>query len=137
MKTRMILLAAAATLPAALALPALANAFSTSTGGSQIAALVAPQPTNAATAQADNPLGNLVLASSEHEDDDDDHGWFGGDDDDESYENGACSTGGSYDEDDDDDCTGPQAGGPAPAGTATPPDNGLFAPGGDAVVQTN
>ena len=74
----------------------------------------------------------LVLASDD--DDDDDRGWREGSrrghDDDDDDDDDDC------DDDDDDDCRG-GARNPAPAGTVTPPQNGLFGNGAPPRVQVN
>jgi len=83
-----------------------------------------------ATADSENKAVPLMFVSDDNDDDDERESrrasFFGGDDDDDDDE----------DDCDDDDCGNP-ARNPAPAGTVSPPQNGLFGSGTPPKVQVN
>lgn len=127
--SRMLLLAAIAALPLALAAPILAHSFLSPTPA--LAALAQPVAGNGAAPQA--PLGNMVLASNEYDNAGGPLSGRSGDDD--RSEQAVCGG-----EEDDllgsgQTCTAGAALAPAPAGSVAPPANGLFATGSGPVVQ--
>lgn len=121
MKTTFAILAATTALGALVTIPAIA-------ANSRLGAESAPL---AFLTDAKATLGEtLWLASGDHDDDDDDddddHGDHDDDDEDEDCDDddgdeGSCATGAS----------------PAPAGTVSPPANGLFGNGAAPQVQVN
>ncbi|MGX1501205.1 hypothetical protein ACSSV1_006274 [Labrenzia sp. MBR-25] len=117
MKRTLTLLVATTALTAAVGLPA-SGAMRAMTDG-------ITRPISA-IADAEREGAPLIFVSDDSDDDDDREyrraRSFGGDDDD--------------DDDDDDDCGNP-ARNPAPAGTISPPQNGLFGSGTPPKVQVN
>ena len=123
MRKTLTLLVASTALTAAIGAPAWS--------AMKVPADGAVRPLAALVGDAPHPMP-LVLASDD--DDDDDHrregSRHGHDDDDDDDDD--CDD----DDDDDDDCRG-AARNPAPAGTATPPRNGLFGNGAPPQVRVN
>lgn len=122
MKRTLTLLVASTALTAAIGLPAW-GAMRAMTDG-----ITGPI---SATADAEREAVPLMFVSDDNDDDDDREYrrtfFFGGDDDDEEDDEDDC---------DDDDC-GNSARNPAPAGTVSPPQNGLFGSGTPPKVQLN
>ena len=89
-----------------------------------------PQASHEAVEDASAEGTNLLLASDDGRSDRDHGRRLGRGDDDDDHDSGDDDDDEGNDDDDDDGFPGDTAAGPAPAGTVTPPDNGLF--GSDA-----
>ena len=115
MKKTLTLLIATTALTAATGLPALSATRMLPDGA----------PFGPVSAVLNDPQQTQPFVFASYDDDDDDRIYINSDDDDDCYEE---------EEEDDDDC-GTGGRNPAPAGTVTPPQNGLFGNGAPPEVQ--